>query len=995
MDDPESVDLKQTVNLPKTAFSMKANLPQTEPKTLARWEKERLYHRIRGVAGGRPRYILHDGPPYANGRIHLGTAFNKILKDFIVKSKTMAGFDAPYVPGWDCHGLPIEINVDNELGARRAQVSPLEVRRACRKYAQKYVDLQRTDFKRLGVLGQWEDPYLTMSAQYQSVIAGAFVDFLEKGYVYKGLKPVHWCIKDRTALAEAEVEYANETSPSIWVRFRLVSDAAAIDPALAGRAAISISEDITVKELSERLDVKAAHVITKLVNRGIFATPDQTLDAKLANEVARDFGASMPPVYGLIWTTTPWTMPANVAIAFNPKFEYAAAEVGDAVYIVAADLLKVTAEKCGWTDPRVLATFPGAKLDRVVFRHPFLERDSLGLLADHVTLEQGTGAVHTAPGHGQEDYVSARQYGIEIYCPVDAAGRFFHATGAAGRLPEELIGKTVWEANPLVIEILKAHGALLAMEKLAHSYPHCWRCHKPVIFRATEQWFIGMERNDFRQHALEAVRRSRWIPEWGQERISNMIASRPDWCISRQKAWGVPIVVFYCENCREPLIDRKIQDGIVQLFREHTADIWYERTAAELLPVGTKCAKCGGAEFSKENDVLDVWFDSGSSHLAVLNGRFGLEWPADMYIEGGDQYRGWFQSSLLVGTGLKGGAPFRASALSGWVLDGEGRAMHKSLGNAIEPEEVIKHHGAEILRLWSASVEFSEDVRLSETILTRLVDAYRKLRNTFRYLLGNLHEFDPEKDRTPADQFQEIDQWILVKAADLVARCREWYGNYEFHKVYHAVYAFATVDLSSVYFDVLKDRLYCSAANWAARRSAQTTLYRLLDALVRLLAPIVSFTTEEVWTHMGRPASVHMALFPERDDLTRGLGETAQACHDDWEELMHVRGDVLKQLETERNEKRIGAPLEARVVLTASGDLAALLERYAAELPALFIVSQVEVKRAAEGWNVTVERAAGEKCERCWRYTTDTGADTRYPTVCGRCAQAVDEMRHG
>jgi len=937
MNDPQSEDLKQTVNLPKTAFSMKANLPQTEPKTLARWEKERLYHQIRGVAAGRPRYVLHDGPPYANGRIHLGTAFNKILKDFIVKSKTMAGFDAPYVPGWDCHGLPIEINVDNELGAKKAHMPALEIRRACRKYAQKYVDLQRTDFKRLGVLGHWEDPYLTMSAEYQSVIAGAFVDFLEKGYVYKGLKPVHWCMKDRTALAEAEVEYQDDTSPSIWVRFRLMSDAAVIDPALAGRA-----------------------------------------------------------VYGLIWTTTPWTMPANVAIAFNPKFEYAAAEVGDAVYIVAADLLQITAEKCGWTEPRVLAKFVGAKLDRAVFRHPFLERDSLGLIADHVTLEQGTGAVHTAPGHGQEDYVSARQYGLEVYCPVDAAGRFFHATGAAGRLPEELIGKTVWDANPLVIEILKSHGALLATEKLAHSYPHCWRCHKPVIFRATEQWFIGMDRNGFRESALEAVKRTRWIPEWGQERISNMIASRPDWCISRQKAWGVPIIVFYCEGCREPLADRKIQDGIVQLFREHTADIWYERTAAELLPAGAKCAKCGGTEFSKESDVLDVWFDSGSSHLAVLNGRFGLEWPADMYIEGGDQYRGWFQSSLLVGTGLKGGAPYRASALSGWVLDGEGRAMHKSLGNAIEPEEVIKRHGAEILRLWSASVEFSQDVRLSETILTRLVDAYRKLRNTFRYLLGNLHDFDAQKDRTAADQLQEIDQWILVRAALLVEQCRGWYDNYEFHRVYSAVYAFATVDLSSVYLDVLKDRLYCSAANWPARRSAQTTLHRLLDALVRLLAPIMSFTTEEVWTHMGRAESVHMALFPEPGELTAGLGEAARANAANWDRLMETRDDVLKCLEAARNEKRIGAPLEARIVLTASGDLASLLERYAAEMPALFIVSQVEVKRVGEGaLTVTVERAAGEKCERCWKYTTDTGADSRYPAVCGRCAKAVHEMLHG
>jgi isoleucyl-tRNA synthetase len=937
MEDPQSVDLKQTVNLPKTAFSMKANLPQTEPKTLARWEKERLYHQIRSAAAGRPRYVLHDGPPYANGRIHLGTAFNKILKDFIVKSKTMAGFDAPYVPGWDCHGLPIEIKVDGELGAKKAQMSTVEIRRACRKYAQKYVDLQRTDFQRLGVLGQWEDPYLTMSADYQAVIAGAFVDFLDKGYVYKGLKPVHWCMKDRTALAEAEVEYQDDTSPSIWVRFKLTSGAALIDPALDGRA-----------------------------------------------------------VYGLIWTTTPWTMPANVAIAFNPKFEYVAAEVGDAVYIVAADLLRVTAEKCGWTEPRVLAKFVGAKLDRAVFRHPFLERDSLGLLADHVTLEQGTGAVHTAPGHGQEDYAAARQYGLEVYCPVDAAGRFFHATGAAGRLPEELIGKTVWEANPLVIDILKAHGALLATEKMAHSYPHCWRCHQPVIFRATEQWFIGMERNGFREQALDAVTHVRWIPEWGQERISNMIASRPDWCISRQRAWGVPITVFYCEACREPIVDRRILDPIVQLFREHTADIWYERTAAELLPSGTQCAKCGGTGFSKENDILDVWFDSGSSHLAVLNERFGLDWPADMYLEGGDQYRGWFQSSLLVGTGLKGGAPYRASALSGWVLDGEGRAMHKSLGNAIEPESVIKHHGAEILRLWAASVEFSQDVRLSETILTRLVDAYRKLRNTFRYLLGNLHDFDPAKDATPADQFQEIDQWILLRAADLVERCRAWYENYEFHRVYSAVYAFATVDLSAVYFDVLKDRLYCSAPSWAARRSAQTTLYRLLDALVRLLAPVMSFTTEEVWTHMNRPASVHLAPFPEPAELTAGVSETARANAANWDHLLEMRNVVLKCLEEARNEKRIGAPLEARVVLTASGDLAALLEQYAAELPALFIVSQVEVKRAAEGaLTVTVERAAGEKCERCWRYTTDTGADSRYPTVCGRCAKAVAGMLHG
>ena len=930
------MDLKQTVNLPKTTFSMKANLAQTEPKMLERWEKENLYQQIRDSRAGRPTFILHDGPPYANGRIHLGTAFNKILKDFIVKSKTMAGFDSPYVPGWDCHGLPIEIKVDSDLGSKKARMSTVEIRRACRKYAEKFIDLQRTDFKRLGVLGRWDDPYLTMSAPYQAEIARAFVEFLDRGYVYKGLKPVHWCMKDRTALAEAEVEYSDHTSPSIWVRFKLTSDPANLDPALAG-----------------------SHV------------------------------------YGLIWTTTPWTIPANMAIAYNPRYEYAAVDVAGAVYIVAAELLQVTAEKLGWAEYSKLASFPGARMDRSMFRHPFLERDSLGILADHVTLEQGTGAVHTAPGHGQEDYVSGRQYGIETYCPVDAAGRFFHAEGAAGRLPEILIGKTVWEGNPIVVSILKEHGALLGLEHLQHSYPHCWRCHTPTIFRATEQWFIGMDRNNFRQQALEAIHTVRWLPAWGEERISNMVASRPDWCISRQRVWGVPIIVFYCEQCREPLTDRPILDGIVELFREHSADIWYERTAAELLPAGTRCAKCGGAEFSKETDILDVWFDSGSSHLAVLNERFGLTWPADVYLEGGDQYRGWFHSSLLVGIGIKGGSPYRACALNGWVLDGEGKAMHKSLGNSIEPEEVIKHHGAEMLRLWSASVDFHEDVRMSETILTRLVDAYRKLRNTFRYLLGNLSDFVPARDAVPGAELAEIDQWVLLRAEDLVQRSRAWFEEYEFHKIYQSVYAFATVDLSSVYFDVLKDRLYTSATKSKARRAAQTALYRLLDALVRLVAPIMSFTAEEVWTHMGREGSVHVALFPEAGELTEGIGGDMRQRMANWERLLGVRDTVLKSLEAARNGKLIGAPLEARVRLRADVDLYPLLEKYAGELPSLFIVSQVDLEQGLGELGVTVERAAGQKCERCWKYTLDVGGNANFPTICVPCAGAVEEMLNG
>ncbi len=625
-----SVDLKKTVNLPRTKFEMKANLPTAEPKTLAHWEGTELYHRIRKARAGRPVYVLHDGPPYANGNIHLGTAFNKILKDFMVKSKTMAGFDAPYVPGWDCHGLPIEFKVDQDLGKRKATMSIADIRAACRAYAAKFVDIHRAEFKRLGILGRWEDPYLTMSAEYEAVIAQAFVDFLHRGYVYKGLKPVHWCTRDRTALAEAEVEYENHASPSIYVRFKMTSDPAVLDPALAGR-------DVSV----------------------------------------------------LIWTTTPWTIPANLAISFNPKFEYVAVETQQGVVILAEGLLAQVADALGF-DKTVVARFPGGRLEGAVFRHPFIERDSLGLLGDHVTLEQGTGAVHTAPGHGQEDFVIGQRYGLPVYCPVDAAGRLFRAEGAAGTLPEELIGKTIWESNPIVIKLLEENGALAGQARLEHSYPHCWRCHNPVIFRATEQWFIGMDREGLRDRALKAIRKVKWHPAWGEERMSNMIAVRPDWCISRQRVWGVPIIVFYCEKCSEPFTDKRVLENIVEKFRIHTADVWYSETVAELMGPGCTCAKCGGAEFRKETDILDVWFDSGSSHLAVLTPANDLPWPSDMYLEGGDQYRGWFHSSLLIGVGLKNESPYRECATHGWTLDAEGRAMSKSLGNTIEPEEVVQ-----------------------------------------------------------------------------------------------------------------------------------------------------------------------------------------------------------------------------------------------------------------------------------------------------------------
>jgi isoleucyl-tRNA synthetase len=932
-----SVDLKKTVNLPKTDFSMKANLPTAEPKMLAHWEETKLYQRIREERRGRPQYVLHDGPPYANGNIHLGTAFNKILKDFIVKSKSMAGFDAPYVPGWDCHGLPIEIKVDGELGKKKASMTGAQIRAVCRAYAAKFVDIHRKEFKRLGVLGRWEDPYLTMSAEYEAIIAQAFVDILHGGYVYKGLKPVHWCIHDRTALAEAEVEYENHTSATIYVRFKLTSDPATLDPALAGR-----------------------------------------------------------DVYALIWTTTPWTIPANLAISFNPKFEYVAVDTPQGVTIVAAGLLDQVSEVLGW-DKTVLARFPGTKLDRAVFRHPFLERDSLGLVGDHVTLEQGTGAVHTAPGHGQEDFVICQRYGIPVYCPVDAAGRIFQAEGAPGKLPEELLGKTVWEINPIVIQLLEQHGALASQARVEHSYPHCWRCHNPVIFRATEQWFIGMDREGLRTRTLEAIKNVSWHPSWGDERMSNMISMRPDWCISRQRVWGVPITVFYCEGCNEPFTDKQVLEGVVEQFRQHTADVWYSKTAAELMGEGYVCGKCGGKEFRKESDILDVWFDSGSSHLAVLTPKNGLPWPSDMYLEGGDQYRGWFHSSLLIGVALKGQAPYKECATHGWTLDAQGRAMSKSIGNVIAPEEIVSKRGAELLRLWVASVDFTEDVRMSEVILERLSEAYRKLRNTFRWMLGNLGSFDPATEAVAAGELLGVDAWILTRAENLVERCLGFYKEYAFHKVYRAVYDFASSELSAVYFDVAKDRLYTAAPNSIARRSAQTALERLNRVLVRLLAPILSFTCEEVWKHMksgtGGAESVHIAYFPEPAELTEGLSDEQRKQADGWQKLAGIRDQVLKVLDGAREDKVIGSSLEAAVALSAGPDLQPLLTAYAADLPGWFIVSQVELTTQPEdGLKVTVERARGDKCERCWKFTSDVGSNSDFPTVCASCAAVLKEI---
>ncbi len=972
----KTLDLKHTLNLPRTDFPMKADLPKNEPKWLEKWAKEDLYSQIRTARQNSPLFTLHDGPPYANGTIHLGTALNKVLKDFIVKSKTLAGFNAPYVPGWDCHGLPIEINVDKELGQRKSQMSALKVRQACRRYAEKYVELQRQGFIRLGVFGEWDQPYLTMDYEYEALIAEIFVKFLEQGYVYRGLKPVYWCISDKTALAEAEVEYEDHRSRSIYVKYPLLSDPAKLDPALGDRK-----------------------------------------------------------VSAIIWTTTPWTLPASMAVAFHPEFEYVV--VGDGsgeAYLLESRRYEPTRQETGIKAPTVLARLAGKRLERIEMQHPFLDRKVVGVLANYVTAEDGTGCVHTAPGHGPEDFETAIKYGLAIYCPVGDAGEFTEGL-------KEYKGKTVFEANEPIVELLKARGTLIGSPTwLTHSYPHCWRCHNPVIFRANEQWFIRIDHNRLRERALEEIKKVRWSPEWGEERIANMIATRPDWCISRQRAWGVPITLFHCEQCQKPLINppeygARLARRAIELFRKEGADAWYSHSVEELLLPGTKCPVCGGSKLRKETDILDVWFDSGSSHAAVLGRRLDLPWPSDVYLEGGDQYRGWFHSSLLVALVTHGAAPYRQVLTSGWVLDAEGRAMSKSLGNVIEALEVIKTHGAEILRLWVASVDFREDVVLSSEILTHLSEAYRKLRNTFRYCLGNLYDFDAERNQVDGEQLEEIDSWALLRTADLLERVQAAYDDYAFHKVYRAVYEFATVDLSAFYFDILKDRLYTAPARSHRRRAAQTALYRIADALVRSVAPLLCFTADEVWSqlHAGVAAgfspagsdaalpiasgqvpggatprspksSVHLTKFAAPDELRAGIPKKHLKQMENWPRLIAVRNEVLKALEIARQEKFIRSPLEAKVRLGTDSDLRPLLENYRATLPTLFIVSQVELSTDSmagayesqlPGLKVRIEKAAGRKCARCWNYSERVGEDTHYPTVCERCSAALKEIEAG
>lgn len=920
-----SQDYNSTLNLPKTDFPMRAGLPTSEPVTLKKWQDDGVYEKLMEKNEGKPLYVLHDGPPYANGNIHLGTALNKVLKDFIVRYKNMSGFKAPFVPGWDTHGLPTELKARAKAGVDNSTtISDVELRKICREFALSYLDDQRNQFKRLGVIAEWDNPYVTLKHEFEATQIEVFAQMACKGYIYKGLKPVYWCPECRTALAEAEIEYAEDPCHSIYVKFNVTDD-----------------------------------------------------QGKLSA-----LGVDPSKCYFVIWTTTTWTLPANVAICVGPDFEYSVIKANDEYYIMASELYKNAMEAAKIEDYEVVATIKGSELEYINTQHPFIDRTSLVIVGDHVTLESGTGCVHTAPGHGVEDFEVCKNYPeLPIVVPVDAYGKLTEEAG-------QFAGLSTEEANKPIALHLEQTGALFALEKIIHQYPHCWRCKKPVIFRATDQWFCSVD--DFKDDACEAIKTVQWIPKWGQDRITSMVRERKDWCISRQRKWGVPIPIFFCKECGEPHIDKDAMQAVADLFREKGSDAWYAMDANEIIPAGTKCKKCGGTDFDKEKDIMDVWFDSGSSHVAVLKNRDYLTWPADLYLEGADQYRGWFQSSLLTSVATMGTAPYKAVLTHGWVVDGEGRKMSKSLGNGIDPQEVVDQYGADILRLWVASSDYHVDIRISKDILKQLSEAYRKIRNTARYILGNLNDFDPDKDSVELSSLLEIDKWAIYKLNELIDKVKNGYDTFEFHQVYHAIHNFCVVDMSNFYLDVLKDRLYTEKADSQARRAAQTAMFIILDALTRMIAPILAYTSDEIWKFMPHHSdadaeNVVYNSMPEKLSVDCDSEFAAK-----WDKIHELRDTVKKSLEVVIKEKTIRSSLEASVTLKASGDELDFLKSVESELATIFIVSQVNVVEAdVNELGVEVAKAKGEKCERCWSFSETVGTDSEHPTICKRCAEIL------
>lgn len=921
-----AMDYNKTLNLPKTDFPMRGNLPKREPETLKKWEDERLYYKMVENNKDKPKYILHDGPPYANGQIHLGTALNKTLKDFIIKHKNMTGYCAPYVPGWDTHGLPIELKAMKEIGVENGAIPPVELRKQCKDFAMKHVKSQMAQFKRLGSIGDYDDPYLTLKPEYEARQVEVFGKMAKDGYMYKGLKPVYWCPDCNTALAEAEIEYANDPCTSIYVKFNVTDD------------------------------------------KGLFTA----------------MGLDLSKVYFVIWTTTTWTIPGNLAICLGPEYEYTLVKNGDEYYVMALELVAPTMKAAGIENYETVGSFTGAELEHIKTKHPLYDRLSPVIVGDHVTLESGTGCVHTAPGYGVEDFEVCKKYDdIGILVCVDAKGR---QTEEAG----EFAGLDTNEANKAIYEKLEECGALLASEKITHQYPHCWRCNSPIIYRATEQWFCSV--NGFKDEAVKAIENVKWIPEWGEDRIKGMVRDRSDWCISRQRTWGVPIPIIYCKDCGKPIVTDETIKAISDLFRKEGADAWWTREVSEFIPDTVKC-ECGCGEFTKEYDIMDVWFDSGVSHTAVMDEYDSLNWPADLYLEGADQYRGWFQSSLLTSVVYKGTAPYKAVCTHGWVVDGQGKTMHKSLGNGIDPAEIIDQYGADILRLWVASSDYHSDIRISKEILGQLSDAYKKIRNTARFILGNLSNgdgFNPDTDSVPDDQLLEIDKWALMRFDSLIDKVQAGYNDFDFHVAFHSIHNFCVIDMSNFYLDIIKDRLYCEGEKSLERRSAQTVMYRILSGVARLIAPIMSFTAEEIWSYLPHCAadnseSIFLNQMPEKSGIEFGDEFIAK-----WELIYSTREAVNKVLEEKRNEKVIGKSLEANIVIHCGDDMFEKYSSLSDHLAEILIVSGVSVVKDRDGeTEFEVVKATGDKCERCWAYSETVGKDSEHPTLCSRCASVV------